>query len=251
MDDIELLKSHLRDLARQANTENRYTFSNFLALPEQDIFIRLLPELPGKGHTLMGGSESAERQLAVFGDPSVIGEAPVPPVSVLSVTPDNEAFGETLSHRDYLGAILSLGIEREMIGDIIVRGKNAWFFAMDSVAEFLSENLHTVRHTTVTCRIAEGDIPELQPILEKLSVNVASERLDAVISALTGISRGHVTELFTRERVSVNGRVILKGSVNLKEGDILTVRGFGKYIYDGIGGKSKKGRLYVDLRKYV
>ena len=71
-----------------------------------------------------------------------------------------------------------------------------------------------------------------------------------ILSALTGLSRWHVGELFSKERVTVNGRIVTKESTGLKCGDVFSARGFGKYIYDGISGKSKKERLYVTVRKY-
>ena len=251
MNDTDVLKHHLLDLARQAESRSMYTFSGFLGLAEQDTYVRMAPELSFIGHTLYGGSEAAERQIAVFGSEADFGYPPEYPIAVLSVTPAAEKYAEALTHRDYLGAILSLGIERELIGDIIIRDKHAWFYALDSIADFLADSLTSVKHTTVVCRREIGLVPELAPILETLSVNVASERIDAVISALTGLSRNHVGELFTKERVTLNGRIILKESTALKEGDVLSARGFGKYIYDGITGRSRKDRLYVSLRKYV
>lgn len=249
-DESEYLKSHLTDLARQAENRSMYTFSGFLGLAEQDLYTRLAPEIAFIDHGLYGGSEAAERKIAVFGSEREFGYPPEYPIRVMSVKPVSEKYGEDLSHRDYLGAILSLGIERELIGDIVVRGKNAWFYALESITGYLSDSLTSVRHTNVICRLETDDVPELRPILTEMTVNVASERLDAVLSALTGLSRGHVGELFSKERVTVNGRIVTKESTGLKCGDVFSARGFGKYIYDGISGKSKKERLYVTVRKY-
>ncbi len=108
-----------------------------------------------------------------------------------------------------------------------------------------------IRHTDVCCSICSDDVPELRPILEEVRLNIASERLDSIVSSLTGISRSHIERLFNEKRVFLNGRIVESLSARPREGDILTIRGFGKAIYDGISGSSKKGRLYVTLRKYV
>ena len=251
MEQDELLKNHLTDLARQAETRSMYTYSGFLGLAEQDIYEKVSRELGFIDHSLYGGSEAAERVIAVFGSEKQFGYAPDYPIRVVCVRPVNEKFAEELSHRDYLGAVLNLGIERTLIGDIVIRGKNAWIYCLNTIVDFLKENLTTVKHTDVVCEEASFDVPELKPVLEETRVNVASERLDAIVAAFTKISRSKAVELFTRQRVYVNGKCIEKPSAGLKPGDVLSVRGFGKAVYGGIDGKSKKGRLYVILNRYV
>ena len=176
---------------------------------------------------------------------------PDPPVSVIAVTPKSEKFAEELTHRDYLGAILGLGIERSLIGDILVRDKRAWFFCLTPAAEMLASALTQVRRTAVAAEIAPPDVPELRPRYEALRLNVASERLDAVVAAFTRLSRGQAEKLFGAEKVFVNGRAVTDKSARLKDGDMLSVRGFGKAVYDGIEHETKKNRLWVSLRKLI
>ena len=256
-DEEKFLKRHFIDLARQAESRSMYTYSGFLGLPEQSVLFSAGKDLSFIGWSLYGGSEAAERQLAVFGSEKDFGYGPDYPIVIMEVKPSSEKYGEELSHRDYLGAILGLGIERELIGDIIIKGKCAWFYALESAADFLRENLTEIRHTTVRCRLIgkasddHPEIPELKPKLQELKINIASERLDSIVAGFTGISRSHVTELFSTKRVFVNGKITENYSKGLKEGDILNVRGFGKAVYCGISGTSRKGRLYVILEKYV
>ena len=160
-------------------------------------------------------------------------------------------YAEELTHRDYLGAIMNLGIDRSLTGDILVKGKKAWFFCLASAAEMLASSLTQVRKTAVTAEVSGTDIPEIQPEYAPVRLNVVSERLDAIAAAFTGLSRGQAEKLFGAEKVFVNGRVILDKSTRLKEGDVLSVRGFGKAVYDGIEHETKKNRLWVSLRKYV
>ncbi len=250
MEQDDLLLRHVKDLARQAETQDRYTYSGFLSLQEQDLLTRAA-EKEGFRFTLYGGAPSSERQLAVFGDERALGYPPAPPVTVLRISPRQEKFGETLSHRDYLGAVLNLGIYRALTGDIVIREKTAWLFCLEQAAGFIAENLTTVRHTEVRAERVSADVPDLAPKFREVRLNVASERLDAVIPELLKIPRTKIGPLFSEQRVFVNGRVRTDGSDRLKAGDVLTVRGFGKAIYDGPAGTSKKGRLYVALRQYV
>ena len=169
---------------------------------------------------------------------------------MIAVKPKSGTFAEELSHRDYLGAILGLGIERVLIGDIMIRDKRAWFFCLSSAADMLSDSLTQVRRTAVTAAITSADIPELQLEYTPLRLNVASERLDAIVASFVKLSRRQTEKLFGAEKIIVNGRVILDRSIHLKEGDVLTVRGFGKAIYDGIEYETRKDRLWISLRKY-
>ena len=94
-------------------------------------------------------------------------------------------------------------------------------------------------------------VPALEPRREEVRLNVASERLDAVVAAFCGLARGKADQLFAAEKVFVNGLPVTDRSHKLKEGDRFSVRGFGKAVYDGIAHETRKGRFYVRLRKYV
>ncbi|MBR6405450.1 MAG: hypothetical protein IKS18_04550 [Lachnospiraceae bacterium] len=250
-DEERLLLRHLQDLSERAQQSGIYTFSDFLSLPEQDLVLRSVREYGLWDYHFEGGSESAERRIIVFGSEASFGYPPELPITVLQIRPVQEKYGEELSHRDILGAVMSLQIERSLTGDIIVRGKNAYIFCLQRIADFLAENLTKIRHTDVQCMRCISDVPELRPVLQEVRLNIASERLDSIVAFLTGISRSHIERLFHEKRVFLNGRIVESLSARPKEGDVITVRGFGKAIYEGISGSSKKGRLYVTLRKYV
>ena len=247
MSDVTL--RHLLDLCRRSEKTGTWQYSAFLSPAEQEELLRS-PETAGYSFFLTGGYEAAERKILAAGTEEESGPAE-PPVSVVAVTPRSEKYAEELSHRDYLGAILGLGIDRSLIGDILVQGKRAWFFCLSSAADMLAASLAQVRRTTVEARVIGTDIPELQPKYAPQRLNVASERLDAVTAAFAGLSRGQADKLFGAEKVFVNGRVTTDRSAKLKEGDILSVRGFGKAVYDGIEHETRKNRLWVMLRKYI
>ena len=242
---------HIKDLARQAEARGAYTFSAFLSPAELSDVLAQERELIPVPYGIWGGSEAAERKLFCFGSEAWFGYPPAWPICVVAIEPAAERFAEELSHRDYLGALMSLGIERSLTGDIVIRGKQAWLYCLDSIADYLCENLTSVRHTQVRCHVETGEIPALAPQFQELRLNVPSERIDAVTAAFIGKSRSSISELFTTGKVFVNSRAVADGSKLLKEGDVLSVRGFGKAVYDGVAGTSKKGRSYAVLRKYV
>lgn len=251
MDASKELQMHIRDLARQAETRGTYTYSAFLSPAELSDILAREKELIPVPYSVWGGSEAAERKLLCFGSESWFGYAPAWPICVIRIAPAAEKFAETLSHRDYLGALMSLGIERSLTGDIVIREKTAWLFCLDSIADYLCGSLSEVRHTSVRCSVETGDVPELAPRFETLRLNVPSERVDALTAAFLNKSRSSIGELFPAGKVFVNSRAVTDGSRLLKEGDVLSVRGFGKAVYEGIDGTSKKGRSYAVLKKYV
>ena len=241
-----LLLRHLLDLLDRSERTGRWIYSGFLSPAEQEDLLRC-PEVAGAAFFLTGGYEHAERKILAAGCEDY---GPTePPIRVMSVAPKSQKFAEELTHRDYLGAILGLGIERDLIGDILIRDGKAWFFCLDSAANMLAASLTQVRRTAVKTAAGPPDIPELQPRYIPLRLNVASERLDAIAAAFAGISRAQAGALLSAEKVFVNGRTVTDKGARLKEGDILTVRGFGKAVYDGIEQETKKHRLWVSLRK--
>ena len=245
----DVMLRHLLDLCRRSEKTGDWQYSGFLSLAEQDDFLRS-KESAGFSFILTGGYENAERKLLAAGNETEMGP-PDPPVSVIAVKPKSEKYAEELTHRDYLGAVLGLGIERILIGDILVREHRAWLFCLSSAADMIVSSLDQVRRTTVTAEITAADVPELQPRYAPLRVNVSSERLDAVIAAFANLSRGQTDKLFAAEKVFVNGRMATDRSARLKEGDTFSVRGFGKAVYDGIDYETKKSRYMVRIRKLI
>ena len=249
METNDVTLRHLLDLCRKSEKTGTWQYSGFLSPAEQDDLLTSR-EAAGFPYFLDGGYENAERKILAAGNEEEAGP-PDLPVRVIAVRPKSDKYAEALTHRDYLGAILGLGIERSLVGDIIVRDRRAWFFCLASAADMLASSLAQVRRTAVAAEITTADVPELQPRYAPVRLNVASERLDAVISAFAGISRGQADKLFAAGKVFVNGRMTEDRSTRLKEGDVLSVRGIGKAVYDGIEYETKKKRYQVRLRKLV
>ena len=189
MENAGQMNRHLLDLCRRSDRTLSWVYSGFLTPAEQENFIRC-PEAARFDWCFAGGYEAAERKLLAAGNESLTGCPPDPPIRVIAVAPVSAKYAENLSHRDYLGAILSLGIGRSLIGDILVREKQAWFFCLESAADFLTSSLTRVRNTAVSASLSSAEAPELRPRYEPLRLNVASERLDACIQKYKALVAG-------------------------------------------------------------
>ncbi len=251
MSEEEMLQKRLRELAERAYSQSRYTYTGFLSLAEQSVLAGMERELSFIPWQLYGGREGCERQMAGFGSEELFGYPGDFPIALLRVSPVMEKFADKLTHRDFLGAILHLGLERSVAGDILVAGAGAYLFCQEPMADFLCENLVQVKHTHVRCRRAEDIPPELQPKSVERVLTAASERADVVAAALWGKSRSQMLELFRQKKVFINGRETENPSCLLKPGDCLVVRGFGKAYYRGMEGETKKGRCRLRLKVLV
>lgn len=247
---IQQFKNRLKDLAERSYTQGVFTFTGFLGLSEQDLFWQEEAGLNYAGYSLGGGFPSAERVMIRFGSAEALGyEVPFPVVCIY-IQPLGLKFAEELSHRDFLGALMSLGIERSTIGDIRVGAKQACLFCVESVAEFICDNLVQVKHTHVKCAVTENmvEIPEEEPILR--SVQVQSLRVDAVLAKVCALSRVKSQELFQAGKVYVDGRLCLNCARQLKGGETVNARGFGKFVLTGEARETRKGKLSVDVAVY-
>lgn len=253
-DPNELWSARLKDLAAQSYQNNIYTFSPFLSIAEQEIFYRNQRELSYAGASLWGGYADAERRLAVFGSETLLGYKQPDFIALLLIKPLQLKFSDELTHRDFLGAILNLGIERDTIGDILVKPSGTLLFCLQSVSDTVIRELTRVKHTSVSVTEVGPDILEendFKPRFEVLRDSAASLRADCVIAGACKLSRGTAQELFKAGYVTLNGRILEKCDTELKPGDIFTVRGHGKYIFDETSGTSRKGRLWISVRHYI
>ena len=250
MNESEPVIRHLLDLCRKADRAGCWCYSSFLSLAEQNDFIRS-PEASSYSWTFYGGWEAAERKILIAGDEDTVFSPPSPPVSGIQVTVNSRKFAEDLTHRDYLGALMNLGIERSMLGDLLVKDAEARLICMDSVQDYIISSLTTVRRTAVTAEPMPLDDPSLAPEVQPFQINIASERLDAIVAEFANASRTSASAFFPAGKVFVNGQAVLDRNFRLRQGDILSVRGVGKARYEGILRETRKGRYVALLQKYV
>lgn len=248
--EIQWLKNRLHDLSDKSFRQGVFTFTGFLGLSDQDVFWQEEPKLRYAGYCLSGGFESADRVMIRFGNGQELGYEMDFPISCIHIRPNAQKFADELSHRDFLGALMNLGIERSAIGDIKVGEKQAYLFCMDSIAEFICENLRQVKHTHVQCAVTRehGDVPREDPV--PVNIQVQSLRADAVLAKVYNLSREKSLELFRAGKVYVDGRLCENNSRQLKSGDTVNARGYGKFLLKGEFRVTRKGKLAVDVAIY-
>ena len=196
-----------------------------------------------------GGYEQAERQMIAF-HPDALAFTWKYPITCLKVEPKARKFSEDLGHRDYLGAVLNLGIERSVIGDILIQEHTAWIFCHNKIADFLVDNLDRIRHTAVKVSVVDNPEHYPEPQFALVTGTCSSVRLDALIALAFQASRSSMVFFIENGQVFVNGKLITSNGYEPKEGDIISVRGKGRFIFDGVSRQTKKGRNSVKLLRY-
>ena len=245
--DVQNMQNRFRDLADKSFGQNLFTFTGFLGLSEQDIFWRMEPELRYAGCTLFGGNEETDRKIVRFGNAKELGYEVPFPIVCIHIRPLIQKFADNLSHRDFLGALMNLGIDRSTIGDIMVGDREAYLFCLDSISEYICQNLERIKHTHVKCTVTDNyeEIPREEPAHQ--NVQVSSLRVDALLAKVYNKSRSDCLELFRTGKVFVDGRLCENNSRLLKGGETVNARGYGKFIFTGESRETRKGKLNVEV----
>lgn len=242
-------QNRIRELEETSWQESRYLFTGFLNEAEYADVLAL--GSPACGMKPFGGFEGAARVMVRFGDPEVLGYEEPFPITILCVTPLMDKFADALTHRDFLGAILNLGIERRVIGDILVDSPTAYVMCESQMAGFIADNLTRVRHTAVRAAITASLPDQVRPRLASQEIQVSSNRIDAVIAQVYHLSRSGSQELMAGKQVYINGRTVENSSRELREGDEVSVRHQGKFRYQGTVRQTRKGKLCVLIERYI
>ena len=243
-DNDALFISKLDDGVYLCEKRRRAYFFPFLSEREQMIARRHLDGAGFHSYAFSGGYDSAERKmLGLFFENR---EEPFP----LCAVGLEFRRGFKLTHRDFLGALMSLGIERETVGDILVEDGRCVIFVKEEIKDYVTSQLFKVGNVGVKITGADpGDLPQGRGFDEK-ECTVASLRLDAVVAAMTGLSREKTKSLVLSELVSLNHSPCRNTSQPVSEKDVITVRGKGKYIINGVLGETKKHRIKLSVIHY-
>ncbi len=235
-----IMFSHIFDLATACEKYYSATYGDFLSensiseLFKREHFLPLSP-------VLFGGFDDAERKMVAFVPEDMSPEFPISAVKFSSPRI------KSLSHRDFLGSILSLGIKREKCGDIIIKEDEAYAFFSSDIASYVANNITKIGREGVKASLVQPsqiDLPEKS--FREIKGTVSSLRLDAIISLFSSKGRSKASELISGGLVFVNGILATKNDMHLKDGDILSLRGKGKATLS-VGGTSKKDRIFVTL----
>ena len=247
----ELFKNRVTEWANRSWNQGIYCFSHFLDLAQRSDFLSLLPSLPPVAWKLFGGAEGCERQMLRFGDEAACGYDAAFPIQCLKISPLSAKFAEPLTHRDYLGSLMALGMERETMGDIVVRKDGAFLFCEGRIAPYILEHFTQARHTSLSCEIVDslpdGTLFETKP----MTVQLSSQRVDALVAHVFKLSRADAQALFPAGKIFVSGRLCESPGHTPKPGDIISVRGFGRMKYVGVSSLSKKGKENTTIELFV
>lgn len=229
-------KSHMA-LIHQMDQIERGKSSGFLNLQEQ----KILKQLLDKNHI-------SYQVYSYFGHQDrVIYSKTRPKVSLLEIKTNG-----LLTHQMLLGSFFSLQLDSKILGDFIQYENRYYMYVDAKYKDYLLENFRQVGRYPVTLKVAHlHDLDDYQPALASHILLVSSYRLDHIVSQITGFSRSKVKELFHEEWIRYMDETVLTGSMNVKEGDIFSIRKFGKYQVGECQGKTKKNRIILEIRKYL
>ncbi len=244
----ELLK-RIEDLISQTERKCILSHSAFLDAAESAEAALFLRRQSGVSYAFSGGYEDAERKM-LFILPDYIDEEYFTPDEYITAVRVSHTFGE-LTHRDYLGSLMGLGIKRETLGDILVLENRAYIICTAMISGYILTNLEKIGRVGVKCEecsLSEIEIPA--PVFDEVTGTVASLRADALTSLAFGISRTVAADMIRDGKLSLNHIELLNPAEDISEGDLLSLRGFGRAKLAEIGGTSKKGRQFVTFNVF-
>ena len=238
--------SRCEDFEQSVLKRKSVRFSHFVSPHDYAVFIsqyRLSPDVKFRAY---GGSDDAERvMLGFYPDFSEIenDDFPISPLMISNLG--------NLNHRDVLGALLGLGIKREMIGDIYFDEGKAVVMCEDTVSDYIMYNLKSVGRQNVDVTLCDKTSFSLVHKFEIQKIMVASLRLDAVLAAVCKMSRNDANRHILSENVNVNFCVEKNPDKKVAQGDVISVRHHGRFLVDEAVGETRKGRIILEVKKYI
>lgn len=248
MENDELIR-RAEDLCRRCEKTASVTHTAFLTPAEQFALEAWAKSAPDCKMLLCGGNEGCERRAAFF-LPFYMEEDGFDASEYISALRAKAHFGQP-SHRDYMGAVMGLGIKREWLGDIWVSGEDAVIFLMQSVERHVADGLDKVGRCGVKVSpVPLGELKAPERKVKCVSFSVKSMRFDAVLAGIFGLSRTAAASHIAEGSASLNYSVCIKNDAAISPGDIISLHGYGKAAVSASGGVSRKGRLFVEAEIY-
>lgn len=246
--DDAVLEARLRDAARLSQSGGRPRFAGFLDERQAAFAQKIMKNIGCENYMLWGGHADAER--VVFG---VFPDFLTPDGAAFPVTPVTAVFRkcDELTHRDFLGALLANGIQRETLGDILVGEGRCVFFTRSEMTDFIVTQTEKIGRVGVSLSAGASEpLPDGRRF-EPFTAVVASARLDCIVAAAAGCGRERSAELIRAGLVTLDHETAPSGSASVVQGSKLSIRGQGRFILDRLGPVTKKGRLSIAGRKYI
>lgn len=252
----KLILSKILDKISFCETRNQIQVTDFLDLAQQELITKFLKLQKQENYILFGGFEEAERKVIIF-YPEKLESLMIENkidfnewIKVLRITLPNENKGK-YEHKNYLGALMKLGIKREKVGDILVDDNGADILISKDVLKFLQNSLSELTRFQ-KAKIEEIKINDLRKVeiqKEIITITVSSMRLDNIVAELAKCSRSKALEYLMQERIFVNYEQVTKQTKEIKETDRITIRGKGRFVIKEIVGNTRKGNIILQVEK--
>lgn len=245
--------AHVRDQARICREQNYMTYTKFMDMRQRSLAAAYLEQVRAERYVFYGGYDEAERCVLLFyPDYWEEDDAKAPENVPICLIRAKKSPADTLSHRDYLGSLMGLGIQRECVGDILVTEEGAELLVLADMAEFILT--HYEKAGRKRLRLSQEPLEHLHTAKEDsrtVRASVASLRLDGVLAAAFGLSRSEAATQIRKGLVYQNFRLSSKADHEVAAGDVLNIRGKGKAEITEIGGQSRKGRIFLEIRRFL
>lgn len=254
--DDKMLLAQILDKITLSENKNKIEYTYFLDLAQIELVQKFIKKLQITNYMLYGGFEDAERKICVIYpekfNSQIVRKNLSQIIQIIRIDLPEDLYGK-YSHRDYLGAVIKLGIKREKVGDIIVDKTGADIIVDKDITKFLLDNLAGLTRFSKS-NISIQNIESLRPVQikkEEVELIVSSMRLDNVISELARCSRNKALDIINMERVFINFQNETKKTKQVKMGDMITIRGKGRFYIREILGQTKSGRTILKVEKFV
>ena len=243
-DEEKILLSRLFDNYVRSSLKNFNTYSDFYGEEKAQLIENAFSTQQDVKMVSWGGYEGAERVILSF---LANEENESFPITCLEITGRDI---DKLSHRDFLGSLMGLGIKRETVGDILISDK-CHVFVKEEIADYIIYNLTKIGNKGVSVSVFEGEISSGEERCEIISATVESLRLDLIVSRGFNIKRSEAISYISGGRVTAGGRVVTAKDYRVKENEKITLKGKGKLVFLEENGLSKKGKIIVSIKKYM
>lgn len=241
-----MLLSNIEDKIAACYSEENTQFSDFMTMEEADTVQNFLREI-GLNFSFWGGYDLAERRMVALSAGELSHDFQI---TVLCGTWDK--FG-SISHRDVLGAVMSCGIERKCIGDILLDPQNRKFylFSVSRMSEYIMKNIDRIGRCSIIWNVVDNIETVPTAHVEEKSISIASLRIDNLIAAVFHLSRQKAQDLIDEKKVFINHTLVCKATHNILPGSSIVVKGMGKFMFLEQSGISKKGKLYILIKQFI
>ena len=252
----KILLAQVLDKIEMVEKKNKIEYTDFLDLAQIELVQKFINKIRIENYMSYGGFNQAERKMFVIYPEkfnSIVVEKNLKNiVQIIRIQLPDDLKGK-YTHRDYLGAVVKLGVKREKIGDIIVDNNGADIIVDKDISKFLLENLGSLTRFSKS-KITVESIEDLRPVeirKQELEIIVSSLRLDNVISELARCSRNKALDVINMERVFVNFQCETKKTKQIKPGDMVTIRGKGRFFIKELVGQTRSGRIVISIEKFI